>query len=317
MDMWDMICPGIDIAKISPDVLVEPNYITGAFHWSYDTVSVVHDLTQVMYFDELCTKWKTRLLWGTPFFLSTFFSLASRIIAVSQHTRKDLLKLFDSDFFKVSPSKVRVVHEGVAPHFQESASKDELERVKEKYGIPNEYVLCVSRQQSYKNLDGLVEAYRLLPDAVTDQYKLVLTGSFNEEWTPKLKGSVKDLIEDRSIVFTGFVDDEDLPAVYQGATLFCLPSKYEGFGLPLLEAMASNCPIASSDRASLPEVAGDAAVYFDPEDVEDIARTLEDLLNSPERRNELVRIGRDRMKQFSWEEAALDILSVCKEVGPT
>jgi alpha-1,3-rhamnosyl/mannosyltransferase len=307
MTLSDVVGAGREIASINPDVLFEPNYITAAFHRSYETVVVVHDLIPLIYYDEVCTSLRWKLLYGIPVFLRLILDWAAGIVAVSEHTRDDLL-----EHFPVATGKTTVVHEGVDPKFFQKATVGKVKEVQATYGIPAQYVLCVSRHESYKNLRGLAEAYRQLPHELATAYPLVLTGSFDEKWSPRLKASMEDLIEAGTVTFTGFVDDEDLPAVYQGATLFCLPSQYEGFGLPLLEAMASGCPIAASNRASIPEVAGAAASYFDPDRPANIARIIETLLKDEERRAELRREGQKQLDNFSWDEAAEDILSVLR-----
>lgn len=302
----DVLYGGRDIADIEPDVLFEPNYITGAFHASYETIVVVHDLTPLIYYDEVCTSWRWKLLYGIPLFLQTIFRWSAAIITVSEHTRDDL-----HQHFPVSAEKTSVIHESCDPKFFQEFSEGEISEVKGTYDIPDQYVLCVSRHESYKNLDGLAEAYRHLPNALAQDYPLVLTGSFHEDWSPRLKRSMKDLIEQEKVMFTGFVADEHLGAVYQGATLFCLPSKYEGFGLPVLEAMASGCAVAASRRASIPEVAGEAAAYFDPEQPREIAETLQSLLIDPSRREKLVEEGHQQVQKFSWDSAAQGVFQEC------
>lgn len=214
---------------------------------------------------------------------------AERIICVSENTKKDLLELLD-----VEPSKISVIYHGP------SLTLTETYQTESKKSPP--YILYVGdRISKYKNFQGLLQAYGN-SSQLKNNFNLVLFGGGSlsrEEITLIQK---LGLPEGKVLQVAG--DDTVLAKLYRAASVFVYPSLYEGFGIPLLEAMSLNCPIACSNTSSLPEVAGNAAEFFDPEQPESIAAALEKVLFSKEKAETLVKLGAERIKNFSWEACA-------------
>jgi glycosyltransferase involved in cell wall biosynthesis len=224
--------------------------------------------------------------------------IAYRIVTVSQFSKKELLH-----YLRTKPNRIRVVSEGWE-HIQEKHS--DL-NVFQKHNIsPKKYILAVSSLNPNKNFQGIVKAIECLGDIGTD---IVIAGGTN----PKIFSSSNDSLPN-SVKYIGYVTDEELKALYEGAIGFIYPSFYEGFGLPPLEAMACGCPVIVSNIASLPEVCGDAALYVDPYNPKDIATKIRILLSDDNLREELSRKGLERAKLFSWEKCAKEIIKIIEEV---
>jgi glycosyltransferase involved in cell wall biosynthesis len=173
------------------------------------------------------------------------------------------------------------------------------------------YVLCVAGADPTKNVETLVEAFARLPLPLRDAHDLVLAGDFRRR--ADLQERVRQVGLQKQTVFTGVVSDDRLIRLYQQAVLFVFPSLYEGFGLPVLEAMACGCPVISSNASSLPEVTGDAAVLVNPSDVEDLARQMERALSDSALRRDLRQRGLKQAAQFSWDRTARETVAVYRK----
>lgn len=226
-----------------------------------------------------------------------------RIIAVSEATRADIVAYGGGD-----AGRVRVVPEGVERSFAPVRDDAALRSVRERYGLPERYVLALGARRPHKNIDRLVEAFAAV--AAEQPHALVLAGEVDRRFDDEASALVRALRARGRIVETGFVAEEDLPALYSLADLFVQPSIIEGFGLPVLEAMACGCAVACADSSSLPEVAGDGALLFDPGDPSAIAAALRAALGAPAMRADLARRGVARAATFSWERAARETLAV-------
>ena len=183
----------------------------------------------------------------------------------------------------------------------------------EKFGVTGKFVLFVGTLQPRKNISRLIEAFSRLPQQLKEEYQLVVIGKKGWLYEDILNSPKKFDVENR-VLFLDYVSDEDLPTFYKKAELFVLPSLYEGFGLPVLEAMRYGCPVATSNVSSLPEAGGDAAVYFDPESIEDIKKTIENVLNDANLRDKMREKGLSHYKKFTWDKAAKEVLGVIEEV---
>ncbi len=175
------------------------------------------------------------------------------------------------------------------------------------------YILCVAGADPTKNVEVLVEAFARLPHQVRDAHDLILAGDFRRR--VDLYQRVRLAGIEKQTVFAGIVSDDRLVDLYQHAALFVFPSLYEGFGLPVLEAMACGCPVISSDSSSLPEVAGDAAILVGPSDVEGFARQMERVLTDASLRQDLRKRGLERAAQFSWDRTARETVAVYRQVA--
>jgi glycosyltransferase involved in cell wall biosynthesis len=180
-------------------------------------------------------------------------------------------------------------------------------------GESRPYVLCVAGADPTKNVETLVEAFARLPQPMRAAYDLILVGDFRRR--PELREQAVRHGIGAQTVFTGVVSDDRLIELYRRAALFVFPSRYEGFGLPVLEAMACGCPVISSNAASLPEVAGDAAILLDPSDAEGFAHAMERVLADPRLRRDLRERGLQRAVQFPWDRTARETVAVYQRVA--
>lgn len=262
------------------------------------TIVTVHDLSQFNVpkkYDALRMFYVARVI---PFFLRKVNSICS----VSQSTKRDILK-----HYKVPESKVFTNYNGYDKERFNKGSDDERE-VREHFGLRKEYILYVARiEHPGKNHLALIKAYELLPEEVTSKVDLVFAGSdwFGADIVKEYaaKSSKKD-----NIKFLGFVANENLADLYRAAHIYCFPSLCEGFGLPLIEAMACGTPVACSNGSSLAEIGGEAVVTFDPGSVADISRGVQRLLGDKELRATLVEKGYEQIRKFSWSDHARRIV---------
>lgn len=244
--------------------------------------------------------------WFLTLMMPRFLEAADAVIAVSEWTKKDAIELYGLDEDKVS-----VIYEGVNPRFR-PASAERISALRHKYGILEKFVLSVGTIEPRKNFTSLLEAYHSVRNGRPD-LKLVIVGK--KGWL--YEGFFRKLHElglENEVIFPGFVRDEDLPALYSAADLFVFPSLYEGFGLPVLEAMACGAPVITSNTSSLPEVTGEATVLVDPNDVQALIRAMSAVLDNKELRGELHAKGLRQAAKFSWETAAYETLALYDKV---
>lgn len=231
---------------------------------------------------------------------------ADRIIAVSEYTKADILK-----FYSIPDEKIDVVPLGVEARFRPREGP-EVQAAVLRYGIPLPYLLHVGRIERKKNLCRTLEAYARIKKRMSRPVRFVLAGTPGPG-AEEVYQAIERFHLGRDVHLAGYVRQEDLPALYSGATAFLFPSLYEGFGMPILEAMACGAPVLTSSVTSLPEVAGDSALLVDPFDVESIAAGMLRLLEEPELREEYIRKGYERAKAFTWEETARRTLAVYRK----
>jgi glycosyltransferase involved in cell wall biosynthesis len=230
---------------------------------------------------------------------------ADHILTVSEFSRRDIL-----DWTGLPAEKVDVVYNGVSEKFTPVDDEAELDRVRERYGLPPRYILCVGSTEPRKNVRRAIEAFaglRRLEAGVA----LVVTGVDYCRVRPEEAFSGLPL---DGVLFAGYVEDDDMPALLSAAELLFFPSLYEGFGLPPLEAMACGTPVLTSNRTSIPEVVQDAAMLVDPEKPDEMAAGLEMLLGSASLREELIEKGKQRAAYFKWEKAALETRKIYQKV---
>ena len=232
---------------------------------------------------------------------------ADCIIAISNSGKKDLVKYLDAD-----PDKVVVTHLAAKDIFS-PRGVDERTRALEKYGIPGDFIFTVGSFEPRKNIGTLVRAYMNLPEKVKGRYSLVIAGG--KGW---MNNDIEALIKSQDtarIRRIGYVDEKDLPALYSAAAVVVYPSYYEGFGLPILEAMSCGAPVITSNTSSMPEIGGGAALYFDPADVRQLSALLLELSENENLRTELSRKGIKRAGEFSWEKTARATLKIYEDLA--
>ncbi len=240
---------------------------------------------------------------------------ADYIVTISQATKQDLIRLFS-----VPEQKIRVIYNGVGAYFQPISNKDQLYQVKEKYRLPDKFIFTIGVMEPKKNTEGLIRAYAKLKKnhLVSDNlhsYKLVIGGSRRYGWkNSKIFHLIQSLNLRDDVSFTDLIEPKDLPAIYNLAELFVFPSFYEGFGLPVIEAMACGTPVITSNLSCLPEITGDAAILVNPYDTGDIANKIQEILNNENQRLQMIEKGFLNTKRFSWETASEQILKLFDEV---
>jgi len=295
--LWTHLRLSIEMAQYPPDVLFIPAHVLPLVHPPRSVVTI-HDLGYLYY------PQAHPLLERLYLDLSTRFSsrLAAHLIAASHATKADLVAKYG-----VADSKISVIHLGLGEEFRVTTEREPLERVREKYGLQGEYLLYVGRIHPRKNLSRLLEAFRLFRERMPG-YMLVIAGRGSQQ-------ALGEAAHMENMRLLGYVEQGDLPALLSGARAFILPSLYEGFGLPMVEAMACGTPVAASDIPALREVGAEAVLFFDPHNVQDMAQAMERIASDETLRQELVARGLERARGFSWARCAQETLAVLERVG--
>lgn len=301
--LWNQIALPWLLWRKRAQVLLSPNHEI-IFLCPCAQVAVIYDLIPLLYPENY-----PRLRYYFRFLLPWALNRVALIVAGSENTKRDLVM-----HYGVSPSKIIVIYPGV--------DKAEFHPfvIRSSFSSPSPYILYVGSHYGYKNLARLLEAYSRLV-AQGFPHMLVIAGRKDPRYSPHLESTVRSLGLDLHVSFTGYISRTDLAPLYAQADLFVFPSLYEGFGLPVIEAMSCGCPVVASNVSSLPEVCGPAGRYFDPTDVSDMHRTIATVLSESELRSKMVEFGYEHAQQFSWEETAalyLKTLSgVCADFYPT
>lgn len=229
------------------------------------------------------------------------------IITISNSTKNDLIK-----FYKIMPEKIKVIYNGFDKP-QKIDKKYSLNYMKDKYSLEN-YILMVGINYEYKNLHTVIEIYSKIFDEVKSP--LVIVGNCNNRYGKYLIELVHSLNLESHIKFLGYVTEEERQYIYQAASMFVYPTLYEGFGLPPLESMANGTPVICSNTSSLPEVVGNAAILFNPNDKQDIEKCIKKMHYMEEKEKlEYIERGYENIKKFSWDKTARDILSVLENIN--
>lgn len=332
MRLWHRLRIPVPVELIvgKVDVFHSPDFTLPPTLPGVPTLLTVHDLSFVRDPDSAWPSLRAFLNKAVP----RSVKRATHVLADSLATKNDLIELFGTP-----AEKITVLYSGVEARFAPVRDQAEIERVCAKYQLPRPFILSVGTLQPRKNYGRLIEAFagllkhaersgeaaqskhaveygnshpssplRAAQDASGDHH-LVITGG--KGWMyESIFEQVKSLGLENRVHFPGFVDDADLPALYSAADLFAYVSLYEGFGLPLLEAMACGTPVIASNVSSLPEVVGDVGLQVNPRDVADITQALRAMINQSDLRTTTVAAGLDRARMFSWEKAARELLSI-------
>lgn len=295
--LWTHARLSAELLLARPDILFVPAHVLPLVH-PLPVVVTVHDLGYHYFPDAHPARQRRYLEWSTRFSARG----AQRLLADSQATRADLVR-----FYQVPAEKVSVVY----PGRDETLGPADPGAVRARYGLPDNYLLHVGTLQPRKNLLRLMEAVAALREQ-GQAVQLVLAGRAGWLAEPilararELAGLVRVL---------DYVPDADLPGLYSGARVFAFPSLYEGFGFPVLEALACETPVVCANTSSLPELAGDAALLVDPTDTAALVEALRRMLDDEPLRAVLVARGRERVKQFSWARAAGATMRVLEETA--
>lgn len=284
----------ITLKDKSNDVFYYPHYNL-PFIVNKNSVFTIHDFTQFK-FPQYFGEKKVKI---AKIILNNAVRKAKKIIVVSKSTLQDF-----NDYFPGYKNKVEVIYNGVSDKFKVLDNKTRKNfSEKNKLG---KYILFIGNNKPHKNISGLIDAFIEVKKDFDDYRLLIISKNF------KLESKQVDRVKD-SVIILDEISDDELVYYYNCAHMLVMPSFYEGFGLPVLEAMACGCPVVASDLSSLPELGGDAAVYINPYDVNNIAASMKELIVDNNLRNKLVERGIKRAGLFSWEKAASEYLKLFKE----
>lgn len=234
---------------------------------------------------------------------------AKHILTISEFSKSEII-----NFYHLPPEKITVAYPGFTEDSKVKPNeKDRFAKIKTKYGIKTDYLIYIGTLQPKKNIEGLLRAFSLLIKEYKPSITLVIVGK--KGWLyEKIFGLVEELNLADKVIFTGFIDDEEKSILLSEAKAFVFPSFYEGFGIPVLEAMALKTPVVLSKEGSLIEVGGEAASYFDPYKIEDIKRAIKGVLSlNKTERDEIINTGLEQVKKFSWEACARTVLATLEK----
>jgi len=236
------------------------------------------------------------------------FGHADKIIAVSESTKKDLIK-----YFKLPSEKIMVIYEGSSFENSSIQVNEEIkQQIRKKYHLPKKFILTVSTLEPKKNLSFLVKCFYEVKKKFQFPEKLVIVGKIGWGTGPFFE-QIKKYHLEKEIILPGYVDDEDLPAIFKMATVFVFPSLYEGFGLPVLDGLKLNCPVIASNSSSLPEIVGNAGILADPKNEKEWIEAIGAMLTNNSLRKKYMKLGLKRAKKFSWDKCAKRTLEVYNE----
>ncbi|MFH1562090.1 MAG: glycosyltransferase family 1 protein [Nitrospirota bacterium] len=293
---WEQVILPIQVKKYGLDLFFSPGHVSPIL-CPVRVVETIHDTYYACHPENVP---KIELfLWQILNGLSA--RNADKIITLSANAKRDIVRAF-----KVKEEKVAVTYAAVEDRFHPHYPEEEIEVVKQKYGLGKKYLLSVAIMRSNKNIQRLFEAFNILKTQYRIEHQLVLVGTVSKEF----KG-----LQKKDVILTGYVPDEELPLLYCGASLLVHPSFFEGFGLPVLEAMACGTPVVASNVTSLPEIIGEAGLLFDPFKPEEMASAVYRILSDKVLQQDLIKKGLQRANEFSWQKTAKQTLTVFEEKG--
>lgn len=292
-------------AKDKPDLFFSPSHY-GPMSSPVKKVITIFDLA----FLRFPQTYKKRDLWQLKLWTYLSAKSAAHIITISEATKQDIEKAYG-----IASSKITAAYPGFKSQvYKPVGNKTQIEEVKKKYKIAGPYLIYVGTIQPRKNLMRLIEAFKNI-----EKVKLVIvgktTGLGRQGWKfQEILDKPKELGIEERVIFTGFAPDEDLKYLINGSLAFILPSLWEGFGIPVVDAMACGVPVLTSNVSSLPEVVGDAGLTFDPYSIKDMESKILEVINNSKLREELIKKGLKRVNKFSWEKMAQKVLEVFENV---
>lgn len=302
--LWEQLVLPRHLDRLGASLCFAPGY-TAPLKARCPVVVTIHDL-QWYHHPELANPAKA---WYYRRMVTAAARRADAIVTVSEYSRRDIV-----DCLGVDPARVHAIHLASSEAVEPPRDTWAIDAVKEKLGIRGAYVLYVGRFNPHKNLPTLLRAFAAARSDPEFPQTLVLTGR-RARGLPDILATLSRLRLEGSVVFTDFVSDGDLGPLYAGASCFVLPSRFEGFGLPVLEAMKCGTPVVCARATALPEIAGDAARYFEPLDANGLGRAMREVLQTDGTREALVERGYRRVAAFSWEKTARETLALFQRVG--
>lgn len=292
--------PKIDKMIGGVDSFFSPHFILSPTSKKCKKIITFHDLS-FAYYPEFFSF--SRNIWHKLMRPKKQAQEADAIISVSESTKEDLI-----DLYKINPDKIKVIYPGVGEEFKK-LDLSKIYKIKEKYNLPEKFILYFGTIEPRKNIDGIIKSFDLLKENLKSDIKLVIAGS--PGWLYKnVFRTAKESKFKKDIIFTGFIEKEDKPSLYNLASLFVYPSYFEGFGFPPLEAMACGVPTIVSNCTSLPEVAGEGALLVNPYNINEIFIAMKEVLTSKKLSDDLINGGLNQSKKFSWDSCARETLKI-------
>jgi glycosyltransferase involved in cell wall biosynthesis len=303
--LWEQFVLPFKSQRHHVEVMYYPDHTSALLKKNCPTIITIHDLAFLAHPETFAKK--NRLYKSLAVARSA--RQADRIIVVSHATKQECLR-----WLEAPEAKLRVIHNGIDSCFKRIDDKDKLEQTRKKLDLPRQFILFVGTLEPRKNLVKLIAAYADLRRQRKIEHELIVVGAkgwlFSEIFATVDKLSLKEHVR-----FLGYVTEDDLVALYNLARVLVYPSLYEGFGFPPLEAMACGCPVVTSNQSSLPEITGEAARLVDSNDATAIADGIFHVLDDANFRQGLIARGLERVKLFTWEKTARQILQVIDELG--
>lgn len=305
--LWTRIALPLALYKMKdrPDIFFSPTHYIPRFS-PVKSIVTIFDLS-FLHFPEMFRK---KDLWQLKNWTKYSVDNADRIITISEFSKADIV-----DQYKIKPERIVVAYPGHREIFKVTTDLKAIKRIQDKYKTGDSYIIYIGTIQPRKNLKNLIESFKDI-----DKARLVIvgktTGEGREGWMfEDVLELPKKLGIGEKIVFTGFVPDEELNFLLNGAVAFIQPSLWEGFGMPVVDAMSTGVPVLVSNASSLPEVVGDAGLIFDPYSISDLTGKINRILFDKDLRDKLSKKGLERVKKFSWEAMAKKVLEVLEESG--
>jgi glycosyltransferase involved in cell wall biosynthesis len=296
---WDYFFCFNALRKNNVDYVIYPKNIIPLTHsiFGFKKYNIVNDLG---YFKKDLNAYK---FWDTLYMKSLMklsCKISDKTISISKSTKKDLIEIL-----KINPNKIQTVYLAVEDDFKIIRSPKKIEKIKKKYKLNQPFIFYCGSISPRKNILRMLEAFNEIKDKIPHNF--YLTG--NAEWKMSIVSKyIKENDLYKRVIKIGFVDEDDLPKIYNLADLLLFPSLYEGFGLPILEAQACGCPVLTSNVTSCPEVAGDGAHIVDPYSVDEIRDGILKIIEDNDYKEQLIQKGFENIKRFSWEKSARKIL---------
>jgi len=331
--LWTQIRLSWEMIWHKPDILFVPAHTIPLIH-PKKTVTILHDIGFEKYpelYSQKFIGYKQSFFRGIIWLLIKIITLgkysnteldyhrfsarfalkhAQKIITVSQFSKNEIINIY-----KVNPGHVVVITPGYNSRYKQHASQDKRgEEILNKYRIKKSYFLSIGRLEEKKNTAGIVEAFALFKKKDENDYQLVLAGKPGYNFN-RVEEVIKKYYLEKDVLMTGFVYDEDLPFLMQHACLFLMPSFYEGFGLPIIEAMACGIPVVTSNIASMKEIAEKSGFLVNPYNTREIADAMDRLTKDVNLRNKLIENGLKKACQYNWQDCATQTLKVISSLG--
>lgn len=293
---WTQIGLSLEMLFHPVDVLFVPSHVVPFIH-PKNTIVTVHGL-EYEFFPGGYSFWE-RLYMRLSIKASCRW--AQKIIAVSENTKKDLINLY-----KVPEDKIEVVFEGVSGNFQPACRQAGFQ------STSNPYLLFIGRLEARKNIIGIIKTFEILKEKYQIPHQLILAGKFGHG-KEKIEAYLSSCSHKSDIILTGFVSEAEKQKLLQGAEVFLFPGFYEGFGLPILEAQSFGIPVVTSHASSMPEIAGEGALFADPNDPEKIAEVTHKLISDKVLKDDTTKKGSENVRRFSWNTCSREIASLITE----